>query len=171
MFNRPNRILVPVDFSETSVAAVDYAAFMAKTFGARVELLHVADPLISSPAGEAVYVGPERVETVREYGLRIAHEELAKIAERLEKSDINVRYTLAEGAPWECIVAASARADLVVMGTHGRTGFSRVFLGSVTDKVVQRSAAPVLTIRGAVAEPAAETAPVALKTAGATGVS
>lgn len=166
----PRRILVPVDFSETSNAAVDYATFLAKTFGARIELLHVNDPILFV-SGEAVFVGADRVETAREYGLRLASEELEKLSARLEKENVNVRTTIEEGVPWERIVAASGRADLVVMGTHGRTGISRVFLGSVTDKVVQRSASPVLTVRGAVAEAAVETAPATLRTAGATGVS
>lgn len=168
MATRPTRILVPVDFSETASAALDYATFLAKTFGARIELLHVIDPL-THVSGEAIYVGADRTETVREYGLRIAAEELARLSDKLERENLAVRVTVEEGVPWERIVAGAERADLVVMGTHGRTGLSRMFLGSVTDKVVQRSVTPVLTIRGAIAEPATATAPSKLTTADATG--
>lgn len=144
-------ILVPIDFSEASGAALDYATFLAKTFGANVELVHVLDPILQVP-GESVFATDAPPETLAEQARRIATEELDRLAERLERQGLSVRATLEAGVPWECVVRSAARADLIVMGTHGRTGITRVLLGSVTDKVVQRSPVPVLTIRGAVQE-------------------
>ena len=148
-----SRILVPVDFSETSFAALDYAAFLAKSFGASVELLHVLDPIFNVSA-ESVLLVNEQPETLAEHGRRIAGDELERLGARLEREGFEVTSTIETGVPWERVVHAGLRADLVVMGTHGRTGISRVLLGSVTDKVVQRSTTPVLTIRGAVTEAA-----------------
>ena len=142
-----SRILVPIDFSETSGAALDYAGFLAKTFGATVELLHVLDPMLHV-AAESV-ISPEGPPvSLMEHGRRIATEELDRFAAGLELQGVATKATLDTGVPWERVVHAAKGVDLVVMGTHGRTGLSRVFLGSVTDKVVQRSTAPVLTIRG-----------------------
>ena len=158
MTTKLSRILVPVDFSETSEAALEYAAFLAKTFGASVELIHILDPMLQV-SGESVFVTNAQPETLAEHGRRIANEELARLAERLERQGISVRTAMEAGVPWECVVRAAPRADLVVMGTHGRTGLTRVLLGSVTDKVVQRSPVPVLTTRGAVHEAAIAVAP------------
>jgi universal stress protein A len=159
-----SRILVPIDFSETSGAALDYAAFLAKAFGASVELVHVLDSVLQV-AGDSVFAADRPPESLAEHGRRIALEELDRYRERLERQGIAGRTAIEAGVPWECIVRAAARADLVVMGTHGRTGLTRVLLGSVTDKVVQRSPAPVLTIRGAAPETVTVAAP-----ARATGV-
>lgn len=149
-----SRILVPIDFSETSGAALDYATFLARSFDARVDLLHVLDPMLGV-TGESLLLVKDQPETVAEYGVRIAQEELDRLAARLEGDGVPARALVEPGVPWERIVRASQNADLVVMGTHGRTGLSRVLLGSVTDKVVQRSTTPVLTVRGAAFEAAA----------------
>lgn len=159
-----SRILVPIDFSDTSGAALDYATFLAKTFGATVELIHVLDPMLQV-SGDSMFAGAAPPETLAEQGRRIATDELQRLAERLERQGLTVRTSLETGAPWECVVRSGARADLIVMGTHGRTGLTRVLLGSVTDKVVQRSPVPVLTVRGAVHEAAVVAVP-----ARATGV-
>lgn len=143
-----SRILVPIDFSDTSGAAVDYAAFLAKSFGASVELLHVLDPMLHV-SGESVPRAGGPPESITEHGRRIAREEIERSVTRLEHAGVPAKGTLETGVPWERVVHAATRSDLVVMGTHGRTGISRVLLGSVTDKVVQRSTTPVLTVRGA----------------------
>ena len=142
------RILVPIDFSGCSTAAVEYAAFLAASFGASLELLHVLEPRLAV-TGEAVIIDPGYpAETLAEHARRIAAEELEHVAARLARRGLAVRTGLENGTAWERIVrAAETRAELVVMGTHGRTGLSRFLLGSVTDKVVQRSPVPVLTIR------------------------
>lgn len=153
-----SRILVPIDFSETSGAALDYATFLAKTFSSSVELLHVLDPMLRV-AGESVMVAG-KPESLIDHAWRIAEEELARLATRLERDGIVARAKVDSGVPWERVVSAGERADIIVMGTHGRTGLSRVFLGSVTDRVVQRSVTPVLTIRGAAPERVLDTVAV-----------
>lgn len=149
---RISRILVPVDFSEASSAALDQAAFLARTFGASVELLHVLEPAIQVMPEPLALSAGERPEPILDHGRRIAAEELDRLASRLESQGVEVRAGLETGVAWERVLHAAARADMIVMGTHGRTGLSRVLLGSVTDKVVQRSTIPVLTVRPAVRE-------------------
>lgn len=155
-----SRLLVPIDFSDTAGVALEYAAFLAKSFGARVELLHVLDPMMNV-AAESVLAGNDgQAESLAERGRHIAEEELGRLADRLERDGVAADSTVETGVPWERVVHAAARADLVVMGTHGRTGLTRVLLGSVTDKVVQRSLTPVLTIRGAPVEPILDARPM-----------
>jgi nucleotide-binding universal stress UspA family protein len=145
-----SRILVPVDFSDPSRAALDYAATLARTFGATLDVLHVweapsfaprASGLASSGAGE-----PSLDELVR----RNADEELDGFVEKARERGVTVRASrTARGVPWHTIVAAAKEGnyDLIVIGTHGRTGLPRVLLGSVAENVVRHAQCPVLSVR------------------------
>jgi universal stress protein A len=145
-----SRILVPVDFSEASRAALDYAATLARTFGATLDVLHVweapsfaprASGLVSSGAGE-----PSLQDLIR----RNADEALDGFSEEARKRGILVRSSRTEmGVPWHTIVneARAGNYDLVVLGTHGRTGLPRVLLGSVAENVVRHAHCPVLSVR------------------------
>jgi nucleotide-binding universal stress UspA family protein len=133
-------ILHPTDFSERSEFAFDMACALARDYGARLILLHVATrPVIIY--GEGV-VPPEPEDYQAE-----AKEKLY----RIEAPDprIGVEYRLQEGDPATAIlgVAEETNADLVVMGTHGRTGLRRLLMGSVAEQVVRKASRPVLTVR------------------------
>ena len=141
------RILVPVDFSECSSAALDYAIFLARSFGATVDLLHVLEPLPMNVSDDLIVGSPP--ETIADRAWRITREEIERVAVRARKTGLSVTTQVDPGIGWQRIVHRAAGADLVVMGTHGRTGIARFLMGSVTDKVVQRSPVPVLTIRSA----------------------
>jgi nucleotide-binding universal stress UspA family protein len=153
-----NKILVATDFSDTAKAAVDYAASLAAEVGARVVVAHVASvPVIAIP--DALFVSAaETVELMRE--LETA---LATIKRHVEGRGVgSVEIELAEGTAWsELIRIAKQRAcDLIIVGTHGRTGLTHLLLGSVAEKVVRNSPVSVLTVRGeaaisALAEPIA----------------
>lgn len=138
-------ILVPVDFGEPSEHAVDLALTMAARFDARVTLLHVAwmPPYYYSAYAEGLAFPTDEMETRARTAL---DEMLAKAKKRYEKVD----GLLVPGMAWEKIIEAigTTGADLVVVGTHGRRGLSRVFLGSVAEKVVRHSPVPVLTTAG-----------------------
>ena len=156
------RILVPVDFSTHSDHALQYAATLSSKIGASVELLHVVvDPFASGAlTGETFVPVPEEAlqALVKDAEKRLA---MLKTEKFPHGSDVDTMAMV--GLPAHTIVEhAEARGfDLIVMGTHGRTGFSHLFMGSVAERVVRTSPCPVLTVRGAVAAPRPETAPKA----------
>ena len=138
-------ILLATDFGEAADRALDFAIELASRFDSKLTLLH------ASWAPPPVYAGYAE-------GMHWPVDDMAKAAtEELETllSKTRLRYPKTEAMtvsaePWETIlaVAKSRDADLIVMGTHGRRGLSRVFLGSVAEKVVRLSPIPVLTISG-----------------------
>lgn len=152
------RILVPIDFSDCSRAALAHAELLARTFGATMEIAHILEPIPARLSGTLAERDPP--ETLGDHAWRIAREETQRIADSLAGRGISVAWHVEMGIPWERILALAPSADLVVMGTHGRTGLQRLLLGSVTDKVVQRSTTPVLTVRGAERVETREPAPV-----------
>lgn len=144
---RINTILVPVDFSAGSVAAVEWAQALAGAFGAKIVLLSVIDVSVSAimggPGGVMVPPPPESLlDQMREE----ARTEMAEVAARVPGATTVIR----EGTPRHEIleVAADVKADLIVMGTHGRTGLAHLLFGSVAEHVVRHSEVPVFTIRG-----------------------
>jgi nucleotide-binding universal stress UspA family protein len=138
-----DRILASTDFSDHSGQAVKYACELAKRFGAELRLLHVVQP----PSSVVAYGGP--------LPEQVLHPEPAaqKELEILEVPDAKqIRRVVREiqlGPPFVEIVryAKANDVDLIVMGTHGRTGIVHALLGSVTEKVVRKAPCPVLTVR------------------------
>ena len=135
------RILVPVDFSETSEAALKYGVALARAFGSQLYLLHV--PEHPGEAAEAEYpIGLfETMQTA-------AHDRLGHLLTEEETRELHPVYKMHIGTPCEEIVsfAREREIDLIVMGTHGRTGIARVLIGSVAEKVVRKAPCPVLTV-------------------------
>lgn len=142
------RILVPVDFSSHSDRALRYAARLAAQTGASVELLHVVDnPVASGAWTSEVYVPdlPQMLDTL----LGEANKRLTTLKSVAATEGIAVETRVLTGQPAHTIVehAGAGAFDLIVMGTHGRTGFSHLFVGSVAERVVRRAPCPVLTVR------------------------
>lgn len=140
-----SRILSPVDFSDTSDHAVEYAVELAKGLGAEIHLLHVYQlPMYSMPDG-ALLAGPDVATRIMD----TARESLDALAQRLADRGVTVERHLTEGVPHQEIdrVAKEVGADLIVMGTHGRTGLGHLLLGSVAERVVRIVPVPVLTVR------------------------
>jgi nucleotide-binding universal stress UspA family protein len=139
-----NQILCPVDFSDASRHALHHAVALAKWYRARLTLLHV-HPLAAVPAGPPE-VMPVMVMT------RVDREQLLASLRQLVATDVGesvlTHLDLAEGAAAREIVARAndGPADLIVMGTHGASGFERLVLGSVAEKVLRQSRCPVLTV-------------------------
>jgi len=136
------RILCPVDFSEPSENALDYAVDLASKFGADVQLVHVYQlPVYALPDG-AMMAGPEFTTKVTGE-LQKALKDLAE-----KKTGATVETHLVEGIPYKEVVrlAGELEADLIVMGTHGRTGIKHLLLGSVAERVVRSSRIPVITV-------------------------
>jgi nucleotide-binding universal stress UspA family protein len=147
MANTIKRILVPVDFSAASRAALWRASELATALGASIELLHVLElPGAQLLASEGyVPLPPEYRHDVRR------HAEV-HIKEWLATSSVppTVHHELSEGKPFVEIIkyARDHAVDLIVMGTHGHGGMSHALLGSVTENVVRTAPCPVLTVRG-----------------------
>ena len=143
------QILVPVDFSDVSMEALEYAIDLSKGFNADIAAVFVVEPLYYS-APPTAYGAATQVAMLLDDQRRLGREQLAKIADKLKKRGVNGRTVLQEGTPYERIVdtAKRVKADLIVMATHGRTGLTHLLMGSVTEKVVRMSACPVLTLHG-----------------------
>jgi nucleotide-binding universal stress UspA family protein len=142
------RILVPTDFSAHSEAALGYARALAKQSGSSLELLHVLeDPFMPGTWSAEVYL-PD-VPTLREQLAADAEGRLAGYRENIHKEGIPIVTTIRSGRPAEIILehAKAAGADLIVMGTHGRSGLSHLFMGSVAERVIRTATCPVLTVR------------------------
>ncbi|OGL20089.1 MAG: hypothetical protein A3G97_10905 [Candidatus Rokubacteria bacterium RIFCSPLOWO2_12_FULL_69_21] len=142
------RILHPTDFSRASGAAFLKAVALAKESRAELLLVHVLLP--TTPFIGDGYISPKTYEELEASARRGAQRELAKVVARAQKAKARVKAVLLEGVPYDRIarVARSKRADLIVMGTHGRSGLSKFFLGSVAERVIALAPCPVLTVRG-----------------------
>lgn len=143
------RIFVPIDFSDSSLRALDYAIELGRTFGARLSVLFVVEPIYFATPGD-LYGTSANLGMLLEEQRRTAREELKKLDERLKKRGIDAETVLGSGVPHEVIVetAKTRKADLIVMATHGRSGLSHLLMGSVAEKVVRSATCPVLTVRG-----------------------
>ena len=138
-------VLVPHDFSDDSSAALEMATSLAKKFGAVLHLVHVYHrPLeVFSPYGVAL---PESVVPEIRDG---ADRQLGELLEQVRAQGIDAEKHVCEGVPSLDIpaVAREIGADLIVMGTRGRTGLEHALLGSVTERTVRSAPCPVLSVK------------------------
>jgi len=142
------RILVPVDFSAHSDRAMRYAATLASQVGASVELLHIVED-ISYGAFSEVYV-PSMPDLIQET-VNDGVERLNSMQAAVFPHGADVATAVFVGRPASAIVdhAGTGGFDLIVMGTHGRTGLSHMLMGSVAERLVRTAPCPVLTVRPA----------------------
>ena len=135
-----NKILFPTDFSEASHHALAWAASLARDSGASLVIVHVEEPPMAYGGGE-MYYGVEETD----------RDELRRHLAEVLPSDptVHCEHKLLVGDPAGSIVhtAETEGADLIVMGTHGRTGLTRLLMGSVAEAVVRRAPCPVLTVK------------------------
>lgn len=138
-----SRILVPVDFSDCSLEAVEYAAFMAQRHQATLSLVHVLEPVSYGLDFTLLHSG-KREELRERLAARMTGLTTALGAVNI-KADSHIR----GGVPADSILdsARTIPADLIVMGTHGRRGLSHLLCGSVAEAVLRQSRCPVLTVR------------------------
>lgn len=164
------KIVVPIDYSDHSYRALQWGASLAEKYGAQILLLHVLPKAVEvlprhlptdawvpyhyyeamGPGREPIRLEQSIVDLVEE-----ARSRLYDLAAK-ELQTLAVEVNIAVGKPAEDIlrVAQEAAADLIVMGTHGRTGLSHVLLGSVAEKVVRMAPCPVFTVRAGAEFPA-----------------
>jgi nucleotide-binding universal stress UspA family protein len=143
-------ILCPIDFSDFSRRALDYAVACARWYHATVSVLHVhrsSTPVLAM----GPFVGPEALQSMSltdvERGELLAHLNDHVASDRAAGIAIDTHLYEAIDVPGSILSCASSlNADLIALGTHGRSGFERLMLGSVTEKVLRRAACPVLTV-------------------------
>ncbi|HEX2871158.1 MAG TPA: universal stress protein [Polyangiaceae bacterium] len=138
-------ILVPTDFSPSSADAIELAIEMATRFDAELTLLHVWE-LPVYPYMELIINPAELTASIEKAAAECLASKLKEVHARLPRA----RSKLSMGIPWREIVAAinESKADLLIMGTHGRRGLEHAIMGSVAEKLVRLSPIPVLTVRG-----------------------
>lgn len=144
MTTLPKTILVPTDFSAGSDAALDYAVELARKLGARMVVLNV----IGVPSFGVPELGLAITSTMMETLVSDNRVALDRLIER-RCAGVGCEALLRTGDARDVILhtAEGVQADLIIMGTHGRRGVSRVLLGSVAEAIVRTSSCPVLTIR------------------------
>lgn len=140
-----DRILVPTDGSEAADSAVDHATDLARQYDAELHALSVVDTRdlrFGAPAAS-----PNEVEAAMEERAETA---TSRVRDRAAAEDVDAVAAVRNGLPSEEIRAYvdAEDCDLVVMGTHGRTGVERYILGSVTERVLRRGDVPVLAVQG-----------------------
>ncbi len=140
------RIVVGIDFNEPSLAALDYARALAKSFGGSISVLHVLQPV----ANEVYAYSAAMVDNWE----RSAYERLWELYPATERTASSGIAEVRVGSAVEAILtfAEEQKADLIVLGTHGRGPIKHLFLGSVAERVVRLAPCPVLTVGRAAAE-------------------
>ena len=140
------RILCPTDFSDFSERAYDYGLSLARHYRAGLYLLHVVRPVI---IGYPEYAIPDSVNDFYGELREHAEDQLREFAKVHAEGDVQAIVAVEEGVITESILdfARENSIDMIVMGTHGRRGFQRLTLGSVTERVLRRAGCPVLAVR------------------------
>jgi nucleotide-binding universal stress UspA family protein len=136
-------ILHPTDFSPRSEHAFQLACSLARNHGARLLVLHVIDQPIATYGG--VMTAPPPPPPVEER--KAAQEQLRRMCASEPKLLIEHRLQEGDPARWILQIATDCKCDLIVMGTHGRTGLRRLLMGSVAEQVLRNAACPVLTLK------------------------
>lgn len=140
------KILFPTDFSEGSDNALPYAADMVKHYGAKLYLLHVIQDIAGATASYVPHVSLDEL-------YRDMEKNAAKEIDRYGIEELrgikDIERIVVKGRPYEEILkfARENKADLIVIGTHGRKGLDRVIFGSTAEKVVRDAPCPVLSVR------------------------
>jgi nucleotide-binding universal stress UspA family protein len=147
-------VLHPTDFSEPARTAFHLACSLARDHGARLLLLHVAEPVLDYRGTASLVYGNEggTVQTPVESHKVELKEKLRQFA--VPEPPVAADYEVVEGDPAEQVLnyAHKTNTDLIVMGTHGRTGLGRLLMGSVAEKVVRGAHCPVLTVKVTIPE-------------------
>jgi len=144
------RILIAIDFSESSDYAFDYALTLARQFQSELTVMHVINEPVDLRGFYVPHISFEQLEKEIEEG---AEKMMEKFCQEKMGDFTNYTTALVTGIPYEEIIRKSeeTHASLVVLGTHGRTGIDHLIFGSTAERVVRSAACPVLTIRMPVA--------------------
>ncbi len=139
------KIILPVDFSNSSNKLVDYAINFAKDINAEIALIHVAATDIGFVIGD---MGFQYFPEVEENEIKYELKELNKLEQKVSAQGINCTHILKQGIAGDTILdyADSQNGDYIVVGSHGRSGVYDVFIGSLTKEITKKSKIPVLVV-------------------------
>lgn len=143
-------ILVPTDFTPCSQRAISYAAELARRFDAEVVLVHAIEAPLNLPPHTLVHIDAQGLSMpIMDYVREAADRRMGAALEELTLAKVRARSVVEVGDVRDVALAQAERlpADLIVMGTNGRTGLRHLLIGSVAEDVVRRAPVPVLTIR------------------------
>jgi nucleotide-binding universal stress UspA family protein len=143
------RIVHATDFSTASRPALARAIALARQNRATLWVVHALPPLVVPTAGDFAFVPPRTYEMLERSAHQHARKQLAALVGRAKKARVRATALLVDGVPHEQVLRAARRqrADLLVIGKHGRTGLSKALMGSVAERVVRLAPCPVLTVR------------------------
>jgi len=145
MTSRSETILVPTDFSAASEEALQYAEALGARLGASLHVIHVIPDTELASAWTEAYAYD--LSSFRSRMVADAKRQLAALAQGLTRSPVTTDAVVGDPAKIIMTTAADRKADLIVMATHGRSGLSHFFMGSVTERVVRGAPCPVMTVR------------------------
>jgi len=139
------RILCPVDFSEFSDRACEYALSFARVYGAELFVLHVAEPFVPIHPS---YISPSLIDQISTQQVAEAEEQVRELKARQDWNDVEHEVVLERGPVADAILrfVEAKNIDLIAMGTHGRRGLDRLVLGSVTERILRTARPPVLAV-------------------------
>lgn len=140
------RVLVPIDFSNLTQHVIEYATDLAKRYEASLDLIYVYEPMTYAlPEGYVLVTPDQLAEILGQIEKQLASAKASAIAFGVQ----TVQTATLQGSPISEILryAQERGSDLIVMGTHGRTGVKRLFIGSVAENIVRAATCPVLTVR------------------------
>lgn len=142
----PRMVLVPLDFSVLSDAALQRASQMGRQFGSKLVLVHAVEPIIQ-PVEYAIV--PAEMEEINMRQVSSCKTRLGKLQQRLDEEGVQCKVEVKLGRPWQviCDTAKRLRCDLIVIPTHGRSGLKHLFMGSTAERVVQHAPCSVLIVR------------------------
>ncbi|MBX3183489.1 MAG: universal stress protein [Polyangiaceae bacterium] len=143
-----NKILVAVDYSDCSKRAVEYATFLAERFGASLCLIHAWDrPYYARERDVILGQGTDSPKPLSQLLKETAEEEMQRFIASLElPAGLTVTHRVCPGNVASAVIDAAKGFDLLVAGTHGRSGFKHLLLGSVAERLVRLSPTPVITV-------------------------
>jgi universal stress protein A len=147
LMKRIRRVLYATDFSPASRRAFDTALTMAKSLNARLTIVYVLAPVVTVPEQ---YIDAATFDRLDKQAREWSAQHLNKLAARAKSAGVKASVMLRAGDPADQIVRGyrSSNSDLIVVGTHGRRGLPKFFLGSVAERVVSTASCPVVTVRG-----------------------
>jgi nucleotide-binding universal stress UspA family protein len=141
------RICCPIDFSDASRAAMEVAADLARRFGADLMLLHAYPiPGYTFPDGSVV-ASPKMMQDLADQAQKHLEEWRAEAEKLVGAPRVTAAPAVGEPSAEILEAAREAKSDLIVVGTHGRTGLEHALMGSIAERVVRRAHCPVLTVR------------------------
>ena len=138
------KILCPTDFSEPSKRAVEYALAMGKSFGGKIIFVHVVEPVINSAImGHAITMAAQLEDDLESQ----AKTHLKELAEKQGYDNYETQVLRGKGSIEILDIAKKLDVDLIILGTHGRSGISHFLIGSTAEKIVRSATCPVLTVK------------------------